>query len=120
MDERRDFLGGEPMPGRSERDREVGHLDYRGTEVYHREPEEPEVYRRSDEKISEDLYDQLRQDPYVDASDVEVEVRDANVTLFGSVPDKWMKYSIEEIAEGLPDVVRVDNHIRVARPGKRS
>lgn len=109
MEERHDFLGGEPMPGRS--GGEVGHLDYRGTDVYHREP---------DEKLREDLCIRLKQDPYVDATDIDVEVKGSNVTLFGSVPDKWMKYSAEEIAEGVPGVSRVDNHIRVARPGKRS
>ncbi len=90
-----DFMGGEPMPGPT----------YRGRG--------PKGYQRSDQRIEEDLSEQLMENPYIDASDVEVEVRDRTVFLRGSVNTKWMKYSIEEIAEEVFGVKDVENRIKL-------
>ena len=44
-----------------------------------------------------------------------VEVRDGLVILEGFVPDRHMKYRIEDIAEVCPGVKEVDNRIGVRR-----
>lgn len=94
------------MRDQRSRDREVGHLDYKGAQAYE---------RMSDDQIKEDIYDQLTKNPYIDASDIEIEVKDRHITLFGSVPDKVMKYSVEDIAESTPGVIAVLNKMSVIR-----
>lgn len=91
-EDRGDFMGGEPMPGRG---------GPKGD--------------KSDEIIRDELCEQLTLDPYIDASDVIIKVKDGKVMLSGTVPDKWMKYSAEEVAENVYGVNEVNNNIRVAR-----
>src|SRR5678815_1754955 len=45
----------------------------------------PKNYRRSDERIKEDVNDRLSDDNYLDASDVEVAVTNSEVILTGTV-----------------------------------
>lgn len=45
----------------------------------------PKSYRRSDQRIKEDIYDRLTEHGQVDASDIEVEVRETEVILKGFV-----------------------------------
>lgn len=75
----------------------------------------PRSYRRSDERIAEDLNERLTDDPYVDAGDVTVRVSDGVATLEGTVPERWMRYRVEDIADGCGGVKEVDNHLRVPR-----
>ena len=49
----------------------------------------------------------------IDASEVTVEVKEARVTLEGTVPERWMKHTIEDIADGCHGVQDVENRIRV-------
>jgi hypothetical protein len=74
----------------------------------------PKGYKRSDERIREDVCDRLMQSD-VDASEVTVDVRDGNVILEGSVPERRMKYVIEDIAEQCLGVTDVENKLRVSR-----
>jgi len=76
----------------------------------------PKNYRRSDERIREDICERLMQSD-VDASDVTVSVVDGRVTLDGTVPERHMKHRIEDIAEGSFGVTDVDNSLRVSRGG---
>ena len=48
----------------------------------------PKGYKRSDERIQEDVNDRLADDPYVDASDIEVSVSGGEVNLSGTVEDR--------------------------------
>lgn len=73
----------------------------------------PRSYRRSDERINEDLCERLTHDHDVDASDIEVKVAEGIVTLSGSVRDRWMKHRAEDIADGCNGVHSVENRIRV-------
>jgi hypothetical protein len=75
----------------------------------------PRGYRRADERILEDVCDRLTDDPEVDASDVEVSVKEGEVTLEGSVDERRIKWLAEEIASRCLGVVDVHNHLRVAR-----
>jgi len=76
----------------------------------------PKNYRRSDERINEVLSERLMQSAHLDTGDVSVTVRDATVTLDGTVPERWMKHAIENIAITSWGVADVENRIRVPRP----
>ena len=73
----------------------------------------PKNYRRSDIRIYEDVCDRIAEHPAIDASEVEVEVKDGEVTLKGTVEERWMKRLAEDIAEVIPGVQDVHNQIRV-------
>ncbi len=80
----------------------------------------PKGYQRSDERLKEDISERLMAEPYVDSSDVSVEVKEGKVTLEGTVPERRMKHRIEDIADDCMGVKDIDNRIRVARPGSVS
>jgi BON domain-containing protein len=73
----------------------------------------PRDYRRSDARILEDVCDRLADDSRVDASEVVVQVRDADVTLEGSVRDRRAGRLAEDIAAGVPGVRDVFIRLRV-------
>ncbi len=75
----------------------------------------PKNYQRSDERIREDICERLTYDDAVDASDVEVNVSDALVTLSGTVHDRYEKRRAEDIADSVTGVKDVQNEIRVYR-----
>jgi hypothetical protein len=75
----------------------------------------PQGYRRSDERILEDVYEALTQDPDVDATMITAEVKNGEVTLKGTVPDRNAKRMAEEIAENCSGVKDVQNQLRVKR-----
>lgn len=73
----------------------------------------PKGYRRSDERIKEDINERLTQHGDLDASDVDVQVREGEVTLTGSVDERHCKRIAEDIAESISGVKDVHNQIRV-------
>jgi hypothetical protein len=75
----------------------------------------PKGYKRSDDRIREDLCEHLMDISEIDVSDVSIEVRDGHVTLEGTVPQRGMKYDIEDIAATTLGVTDVENNIRVPR-----
>lgn len=75
----------------------------------------PKGYTRSDERLKEDICEHLMSTPWIDAGEVSVEVKDGNVKLEGTVPERSMKHRIEDIAEECPGVKSVDNRVRVER-----
>jgi hypothetical protein len=70
----------------------------------------------SDEQLRERVCDALMWDVAVDACDIEVSVKDREVTLSGSVPDRFMRRRAEEIAENCRGVRQVINLIRRRQP----
>src|SRR5215213_8859942 len=76
----------------------------------------PKGYRRSDERIKEDVNDRLSEG-YLDASDVEVTVTNAEVTLTGTVNSRMDKRRVEDIAESVSGVSNVENRLRVKQSG---
>jgi hypothetical protein len=80
-----------------------------------RHPLKPRNLQRSDAQIYEDLCEALLRREDVDCSDVTVAVREGEVTLEGSVPERSMRYLIEDLAAGHPAVKDVDNRVRVRR-----
>lgn len=73
----------------------------------------PRNYTRSDDRIREDVSDRLSDDPYVDASDVEVAVSGGEVTLSGTVDGRTAKRRAEDCAEAVSGVRHVQNNLRV-------
>jgi osmotically-inducible protein OsmY len=76
----------------------------------------PKGYRRSDERIKEDVNDRLS-DGYLDASEIEVNVQNAEVTLTGTVNSRRDKRLAEDLAESVSGVTNVENRLRVKQAG---
>lgn len=75
----------------------------------------PKNYQRSNERIREDVCERLALDHDVDASEIEVNVSGATVSLTGTVHDRFAKRRAEDIAESVMGVKDVQNQIRVIR-----
>jgi hypothetical protein len=73
----------------------------------------PKSYRRSDDRLKEIICERLTADPNVDASDLEIEVKNGEVTLIGSVSDKSMKRQAEDVVESVTGITHVENKIRI-------
>jgi osmotically-inducible protein OsmY len=82
----------------------------------HERPRGPKGYRRTDERIREDICERLLYAPHIDSSEVSVEVQDGRVVLEGSVTERRMKHAIDEIAGTCSGVNDVENRIKVLRP----
>jgi osmotically-inducible protein OsmY len=78
----------------------------------------PKGYKRSDERIREDICDRLMQNDDLDSSDVEVQVSGGEVTLQGTVESRQMKHVIENIVDSVQGVQEVHNQLRVKRAGQ--
>lgn len=77
----------------------------------------PKNYKRSDERIREDVCDRLSLSDEVDPVDIEVMVANGEVTLTGSVQTRQMKFIAEEMADEVPGVHEVHNQLRVTPRG---
>lgn len=75
----------------------------------------PKNYRRSDERIREDVAERMKQHGELDASDIDVRVSQGEVTLEGTVSSRQEKRIAEECAEGVSGVDDVDNKLKVKR-----
>jgi hypothetical protein len=73
----------------------------------------PRNYRRSDARIVEDVSDRLMMEPEIDATDMEVQVKDGTVSLTGAVPTRFEKRLSEFVAESVPGVRDVDNKLEI-------
>ncbi len=80
----------------------------------------PKGYTRSDERIREDVNDRLTDDPHIDASNIEVTVSSGEVTLSGSVTERFAKRHAEDIAERVSGVRHVQNNVRVVERSSSS
>ncbi|MDQ0466595.1 hypothetical protein QO010_004390 [Caulobacter ginsengisoli] len=76
----------------------------------------PKNFRRTDERIMEDLNDRLTEDPYLDAGDIEVACTGGEVTLGGTVASRADKRRAEDIADEVGGVGHVQNNLRVRQP----
>jgi len=75
----------------------------------------PKNYRRSDERVKEDVSDRLSDDPWLDASDIEVATSSGEVTLSGQVNTRDDKRRAEQLAEQVSGVDNVQNNLRVKK-----
>ena len=76
----------------------------------------PKGYKRSDERINDDIHQRLADDPWLDATHINVAVSGGEVTLSGAVDSREAKHRAERIVEDLSGVNHVQNNLRV-QPG---
>ncbi len=73
----------------------------------------PRGYRRSDERIQEDVCMRLAQHGQIDARDIQVNVEQGQVTLTGTVDNRRMKRITEAAVDAIPGVVDVHNRLHI-------
>jgi hypothetical protein len=83
----------------------LGHGEHRGRG--------PKGYTRSDDRIREDVNDELSNDAWLDASEIEAMVKDGEVTLTGQVASREAKHRAEHCVEDIAGVKHVQNNLRV-------
>jgi osmotically-inducible protein OsmY len=74
----------------------------------------PRNYRRSDERLREQVCEALTDDPRVDAREIDVKVENEVVTLTGRVRDRAQKRRAEDVALACTGVHDVMNALRVS------
>src|ERR1700716_3788136 len=77
----------------------------------------PRGYVRSPARIYEDLCDRLSDNPFIDASDIEVTISGAEAILSGTVPDTIALRQAQAIAEEVAGVSHVHNRLRLSPGG---
>jgi osmotically-inducible protein OsmY len=75
----------------------------------------PKGYKRTDDRIKEDVCECLSRSARVDASDIEVSVQDGCVTLSGTVENKMIKRAAEAEIENLSGVDDVKNELKAKK-----
>lgn len=73
----------------------------------------PSDYRRSEDRIREDICDRLTDDDRVDASNISVKIEDDAVVLSGTVASREEKRRAEDLVESVSGVRNVENRLRV-------
>jgi hypothetical protein len=73
----------------------------------------PVGYQRSDERVREMISESLADDDQIDASQIEVTVKNGEVTLTGTVSDRRTKREAEECACMVSGVRDIQNQLRV-------
>ena len=73
----------------------------------------PANYKRTDERILEDVCDCLTEDRRVDARNVQVTVNEGEVTLDGTVDSREAKRRAEDLVDDISGVGHVQNNLRV-------
>jgi hypothetical protein len=74
----------------------------------------PKNWRRSDERIGEEVNERLTHHDGVDATDIEVTVEDGEVTLNGRVATRWEKRVAEDVVDLVSGVRDVHNRLTVS------
>lgn len=77
----------------------------------------PRLYRRSDERIKDEICERLYRSSLIDASEIDIDIKEGEVTLNGNVESREEKRFAEDVAEDVFGVTDVHNNIRVARTG---
>src|SRR3954452_3386647 len=80
-------------------DRDYGEPTERGRPRMDHRGRGPRGYVRSDERIGEEIHARLTDDPSVDGTEIEVSVRDGEVTLSGSVAGRFERRRAEELGD---------------------
>lgn len=74
----------------------------------------PKGYGRSNESIREEICERLTTNPYIDPSDVEIEVEQRGIVrLKGTVQDRWTKRVIESECDEVRGVRDVRNELEI-------
>ena len=84
--------------------------EYGGGRYYGRGPK---GYQPSDQRILEEINERLTEHVDIDASEIEVKVQSGEVTLTGTVNERYAKRLAEDVAENVLGVKQLHNQIRV-------
>lgn len=74
----------------------------------------PKGYRPSDERLKEIICERLTDDPFIDASEVNIDVSGGEVTLQGTVQVRQQKFAIEDVVADVSGVTEIHNRLSVA------
>ena len=117
----REIHGGRHFGNEVDRASSIGH-GYHGTDLGMGAPERgphygkgPKGYKRSDARIHDDVCEAIAHQGHIDASNVDVKVVDAVVTLSGTVMHRHDKKGLERIVEHSRGVDEVHNELRLER-----
>lgn len=80
----------------------------------------PKGYTRSDDRLKDEISDRFMHDHDLDASEIEIEVRDGECTLTGTVDSRQSRFRAEQLADSIMGVRDVTNNLRVHRAGSSS
>jgi hypothetical protein len=105
-----EFEDGDWQPTRPARGRSAWAGDWENENYRGRGPKN---YRRSDDRIRDEVCEALTDDWSVDATEISVEVKDGEVTLSGTVPSREQKRRAGDCAERIGGVHDVFNRLRV-------
>lgn len=75
----------------------------------------PKGWKRSDDKIKEEVCESLYDSRMIDASEIEVTVKDGHVTLSGTVDSRDAKREAESLIDSVRGVEDVTNNIKLSR-----
>lgn len=75
----------------------------------------PRGAQRSDDQVREDVIRALTDHPRIDAREIEVRVRNGEITLEGQVPHREMKSEAYRLIDRIPGVQQVFDTVRVAQ-----
>lgn len=75
----------------------------------------PKGYKRTDERIEEEVCDVLARDQYINASELIVSVDNGVVTLSGTVNDREDRFASEMLVETILGVTDINNNIKVKK-----
>jgi hypothetical protein len=75
----------------------------------------PKGYKRTDDRIHEEICEKLTKDPWIDASHIEVSVKDQEVTLEGHVHERRVKHMVEDAVASVSGVREIHNSLKVER-----
>lgn len=73
----------------------------------------PKDYKRSSDRIREDVCDRLSDDDRLDATNIQVQVEGTDVVLTGTVNDRYQKRYAEDLVESISGVHNVENRLKV-------
>ncbi len=72
----------------------------------------PKNWQRSDDRIKEDVNERLTEHSLIDATEIDIAVKNGEVTVSGSVDDRRTKRLVEDLIEGVSGVKEVHNQLR--------
>lgn len=73
----------------------------------------PKNYMRSSERIKDDAADRLMEDSLIDASNIDIQVKDNDLILSGKVNSRFEKHRAEALVENVSGIKEVQNNLRV-------
>jgi hypothetical protein len=75
----------------------------------------PKGWKRSDDRIKDDICETLEYRTNINAEDIDIQVKDGEVTLSGTVRSRQEKRQIEDTVEQAMGVKEVHNQLRVKK-----